>query len=129
MLNYSFRDTELDMRKEIRNSLQGIWGVGWYKSNYILSRLGLAYPFKGYLNVYLFNLISFLLNKYLISRVKAERIIDLTIKNFIELKSYKGQRHLLHLPVRGQRSRSNARTIKRLGKINFKKNKKYGKKK
>lgn len=58
-----------------------------------------------------------------------ERIIDLAIKNFIELKSYKGQRHVLNLPVRGQRSRSNARTIKRLGKVNFSKNKKYGKKK
>lgn len=28
MQNFTFRDTELDTTKELRNSLQGIYGVG-----------------------------------------------------------------------------------------------------
>lgn len=33
-----------------------------------------------------------------------------TIKRLIEIKSYRGTRHVRKLPVRGQRTRSNART-------------------
>lgn len=40
--------------------------------------------------------------------------IKLNINRLIENKSYKGKRHSLHLPVRGQRTRTNARTGKKL---------------
>ena len=40
------------------------------------------------------------------------RDIALDIKRLIEIGSYRGQRHRRGLPVRGQRSKSNARTRK-----------------
>lgn len=40
------------------------------------------------------------------------REISLNIKRLIDLGSYRGMRHRRNLPVRGQRTRSNARTRK-----------------
>ncbi|MCV2525128.1 MAG: 30S ribosomal protein S13 [Candidatus Lightella neohaematopini] len=38
----------------------------------------------------------------------------LNIKRLIDLGTYRGLRHKYHLPVRGQRTRTNARTCKKL---------------
>ncbi|MFQ3307002.1 MAG: small subunit ribosomal protein S13 [Candidatus Midichloriaceae bacterium] len=42
--------------------------------------------------------------------LKSERLTN--IKNLIDIKSYRGMRHLRKLPVRGQRTSTNARTRK-----------------
>ena len=38
--------------------------------------------------------------------------VSLDIKSLTEINSYRGTRHRKHLPCRGQRTRSNARTLK-----------------
>ena len=38
------------------------------------------------------------------------RKVSLNIKRLVDIKCYRGRRHLLGLPVRGQRTRTNART-------------------
>lgn len=43
------------------------------------------------------------------------------ISQLIKLKSYRGRRHIFNLPVRGQRTRTNASTIKKT-KYNYEKN-------
>jgi len=43
------------------------------------------------------------------TKLQNKRNIDFIIK----LKNYKGLRHRKHLPVRGQRTRTNAKTIRR----------------
>jgi small subunit ribosomal protein S13 len=40
------------------------------------------------------------------------REVQLNIKRLIEIGSYRGLRHRRNLPVRGQRTRTNARTVK-----------------
>jgi small subunit ribosomal protein S13 len=40
------------------------------------------------------------------------REVQLNIKRLIEIGSYRGRRHRMHLPLRGQRTRTNARTCK-----------------
>jgi small subunit ribosomal protein S13 len=40
------------------------------------------------------------------------REVDMNIKRLIEIGSYRGLRHRRHLPARGQRTRTNARTRK-----------------
>jgi len=40
----------------------------------------------------------------------ARKETDLNIKRLIEIGSYRGARHRHHLPARGQRTRTNART-------------------
>ncbi len=40
------------------------------------------------------------------------REVSMNIKRLMDMKSYRGLRHRAHLPVRGQRTRTNARTRK-----------------
>ena len=112
---YSFRNQELESKRELCSSLQKIWGIGWLRSLNMTGKLGFAYPFFTYkLNPYYFTILNYILNNQLTSKVKAQRSIQLNIKALINLNSYKGKRHKLNLPVRGQRTRTNARTQKRL---------------
>ncbi len=45
------------------------------------------------------------------------REVSMNIKNEMEINSYRGSRHKRGLPVRGQKTRSNARTRKGKGKV------------
>jgi small subunit ribosomal protein S13 len=49
------------------------------------------------------------------------REISLNVKRLIDIGSYKGFRHAAHLPVRGQRTKTNARTRKGPRKLVLKK--------
>ncbi len=40
------------------------------------------------------------------------REIAMDVKRLIDIGSYRGQRHIFHLPARGQRTKTNARTRK-----------------
>lgn len=57
-----------------------------------------------------------LLREYITKNFKVEgdlrREVQMSIKRLIEIGSYRGLRHRRNLPVRGQRTRTNARTRK-----------------
>ena len=44
-----------------------------------------------------------------------KRLISLNIKRLVDINSVRGRRHIKGLPVRGQRTRTNNRTSRRLG--------------
>lgn len=106
---FNFRNVDLPINRELRSSLQTIKGVGWHKAIYISSKCGFAYPFfTSNLNFYKFGLLAFMLKYLVLSDVRVERLISLRIKELIALKCYRGLRHRDVLPVRGQRTRTNA---------------------
>lgn len=108
---FLFREVTLSERSEIRISLKKIYGVGWYKSNYIINKLGLCYPLSGTnINGYNINIILYLLKGLIVSDARIKRVIENNITKLITIESYKGSRHKLTLPVRGQRTRTNAGT-------------------
>lgn len=96
---FLFREFVLDINKELRASLQKIFGVSWYKSNLVSSKLGLSFPY--YLmdiNRYNFLVLFFLLKGLVVSEVRIKRQIESNINSKIELNSCKGFRHKLYLP-------------------------------
>lgn len=104
-----YREQYLRLNREIRNSLQVLYGVGLYKSLIITTRMGLAYPFCiNHLNLYTFTLLSTLLEGWTWLEIRIKREIKQKIRILIESGSYKGKRHLEGLPCRGQRTRTNA---------------------
>jgi small subunit ribosomal protein S13 len=106
---FLFRDITLPEKSEIRVSLKNIYGVGWHKANFIINKLGFAYPFFGKnLNKYNMESISFLLKGLVISDARIKHVVDNNITRLITNESYRGFRHKLTLPVRGQRTRTNA---------------------
>lgn len=77
--------------------------------------MGLGYPLKSKkLNVYYFSLLKYVLDILSWSEVRIKHIVYSNIKSYYDIKCYKGIRHSDSLPVRGQRTRTNASTKKRI---------------
>jgi len=96
--------------KQIRVSLQYIYGIGPSLSQRILDQTGINSDTKAdnLTEEELNRLREFIGREY---RVEGElrREVNLNIKRLIEIGSYRGSRHRHNLPVRGQRTRTNAR--------------------
>jgi small subunit ribosomal protein S13 len=69
--------------------------------------------FLGNLNTYYSSVLSYLLDYFSWLEVRIKRVIYQNIKILFDNNSYKGIRHKDSLPVRGQRTRTNACTKKR----------------
>jgi len=116
---FLFRDFTLTERREIRASLKKIYGVGWAKSSKIACMTGLSNPFfSNNLNQYVINLITFLLKGFVITDSKIKKFVENNITKLHNNNCLRGARHRLFLPVRGQRTKTNAAT-QRNKKINF----------
>ena len=112
---YSFRNEDIPENRELRRALNCIWGLGPRKAFYVTAKIGLAYPFFiNNLNPYYFSLLSFVLHGLVLSSVRLKRVVSVNIKKLIDTGAYRGHRHALFLPVRGQRTRTNANTLKHL---------------
>lgn len=73
--------------------------------------MGFAYPyFIKNLNYYNLNFLLYLLKGLVLSDTRIKRNIEMNINRLITINTYKGTRHKLSLPVRGQRTRTNAGT-------------------
>jgi small subunit ribosomal protein S13 len=106
---FLFRDITIIEKKKTIISLKKIYGVSWYKSNKILSKLGLSKNYyNSNLNDYNINIILYLLKGLVLSDIRIKRLINNNIDRLININSYRGSRHKLSLPVRGQRTRTNA---------------------
>jgi len=102
------------MNRELLSSLQTIRGIGWRKSLFISSKLGFGYPFFiGNMNLYHFSLLSFLLNYLVLSEVVIKRSLNSIIRKLKLLGHYSGMRHIDSLPVHGQRTRTNSRSVRK----------------
>jgi len=112
---FIYKHFTLNINREIRLSLQSIFGIGWHKSNIISSKMGLSFPylFKN-LNSYNLQLLSFILDYFTWLEARIKHYIFQNIKRLYEINAYKGLRHKDSLPTRGQRTRTNASTKKRV---------------
>ena len=104
---------DLPKRKRIEIGLTYIYGIGRTSSNWILNKLNIN-P-KTYTN----DLSEFEINnirKVIDSEFQVEgdlrTEISMNIKRLMDLGCYRGLRHRRSLPVRGQRTSTNARTRK-----------------
>lgn len=100
--------------KNIRIALTMIYGIGRPKSQEILANLGIDkhIKVKDITEEQQKKISDFL--KELVLENDLRRDIAGSIKRLKEIKCYRGVRHNLGLPVRGQSTRKNARTAKKL---------------
>src|SRR3989337_1129055 len=104
---------DLPPQKNIWVGLMRIYGIGQSRSRTILARAAVE-PFKKVKD----------LTEDEVTRIRQtieeqggvegdlRKEISMNIKRLIEIGSYRGARHRRNLPVRGQRTRTNARTRK-----------------
>ena len=100
-------------RKRLEIALTYIYGVGRKRSNEIIQKLGLDPNMRAH-NLsedQVAKLNAILQNEYTVEG-DLRRQVQGNIKRLISIHSYRGLRHRLGLPVRGQGTQSNARTRK-----------------
>lgn len=99
--------------KRLEISLMYIYGIGRRLSNEICAKLGLDPNMKAHnLNEDEIAKINALLTSQYVVEGDLRRQIQNNIKRLISIHCYRGMRHRLGLPVRGQRTRTNSRTRK-----------------
>ncbi len=102
---------DIPKNKQIWVSLQYIYGIGTTLSQRILARSGINPDIKAdsLTDEEVNRLREFIDREY---KVEGElrKEVNLNIKRLSEIGSYRGIRHRHNLPVRGQRTRTNART-------------------
>ncbi|MBL0690820.1 MAG: 30S ribosomal protein S13 [SAR324 cluster bacterium] len=103
---------DLPNNKRVEIGLTYIHGIGRSLSNRILSRVNISPDIKlKDLSDEQTNLIRKQLQSHQIEG-DLRRFVSLSIKRIVDLASYRGVRHRKRLPVRGQRTKTNARTRK-----------------
>lgn len=103
----------LPPNKRIEIALTYIFGLGKSRANKILSEAKVS-PDKrtNQLNDEEINLLRNLIEKKYKVEGELKREIILNIKRLKEIGSYRGSRHVKNLPVHGQRTKTNSRTVR-----------------
>lgn len=99
--------------KRLEVSLTYLFGIGRKLSNDIIVKLGLNKDMRAKMLTEedIAKLNGILTSEYTVEG-DLRRLVQNNIKRLISIHSYRGMRHRLGLPVRGQRTRTNARTRK-----------------
>lgn len=109
-------ETELLENKSIYFSLTKIFGINRYQSFLICKKLGLSYNCK--LSILtqdqIIKLIKFIENLNLLINTNLKKSHIIIAKKLVQIKTYKGIRKLRGLPVRGQRTHTNAKTASKI---------------
>ena len=99
-------------RKPVWISLTSIYGIGRKFSKDILAKLGIEPTRRmNELSEDELNQIRSEVENYTIEG-DLRREVSMNIKRLMDMACYRGLRHRKHLPVRGQRTKTNARTRK-----------------
>lgn len=102
---------DIPRNKQAWVSLQYLYGIGPTTSQKILAETGINPVTKvDDLTEDEVNRIREFIDKHYTVEGELRKEINLNIKRLVEIGSYRGSRHQRSLPVRGQRTRTNART-------------------
>ena len=104
---------DIPNNKRVEIALTYIYGIGRKSANDILSKTGVDPDTraKDLTEEEIAKLRDVIENSYTVEG-DLRREVGLNIKNMIEINCYRGIRHRKGLPVRGQRTKTNARTRK-----------------
>ena len=101
---------DIPRNKHVWVSLQYIYGIGATTSQKILSQTGISPDVKvSDLTEDEVNKLREVIDHEYRVEGTLRKEVDLNIKRLIEIGSYRGMRHRRGLPLRGQRTRTNAR--------------------
>jgi small subunit ribosomal protein S13 len=109
-----FLQTNLKPRTNLRRALTQIYGINHFLSNYCCDILGLRS------NIIVKNIseerlahLARIINRFHITGGELKRILNEDVARFVRIGSYKGFRFTQGLPLRGQRTHTNAQNARR----------------
>jgi len=102
---------DLPKNKRIEIALTYIYGIGLSRSQEILHKIKIDYNtvIRELTDEQIISIRDILNNEYQIEG-DLRRFETMNIKRLMDIGTYKGRRHRTGLPLRGQRTRTNART-------------------
>ncbi len=105
------------LNKRIVIALTYIHGIGLTTSKYICASLGISEDIRipDITEEQLAAIREFITKNYTVEGDRRKEVVD-TIKSLISKGTYRGSRHRKGLPVRGQNTKTNAKTRKKRGK-------------
>jgi small subunit ribosomal protein S13 len=102
----------LPENKRLEIALTAVYGVGRPRAKMIIEKLGLDMGMKTTdLTPDQENLIRREMEEFK-TEGDLKRDVQQNIKRLKDIKSYRGTRHVKHLPARGQRTKTNSRTVR-----------------
>ncbi|MBU1131144.1 30S ribosomal protein S13 [Patescibacteria group bacterium] len=103
----------LPNEKRVEAGLQAIYGIGFAKAREILksTKVNSNTRIKDLTNDEANRLREFIEKNYKVEG-NLKKDVLLNIKRLKEIKAYRGTRHQKNLPVRGQRTKTNSRTVR-----------------
>lgn len=112
MVDVRIKNVQFQQKQQIRTALQSIYGIGNTTAQAICDQVGLGYQ----------HLVKDLTEEQVRQLAAAvdqyptegdlKRKVSMDIKVLRDIGCYRGKRHRANLPLRGQRTRTNARTRK-----------------
>lgn len=104
---------DIPANKKVPYSLTGIYGIGLYRARQICDKCGIDQDKRAYelSEDEIGRLASFIDGNFVVEG-NLRREVQSNIARFREIACYRGFRHARSLPVRGQRTKTNARTRK-----------------
>jgi len=107
---------DIPEKKKILFALTAIYGVGKKRAEVVLSESNVDQNKRAYdLTTHELSRIQRALERFRIEGDLRRQIID-NVDRLIRIRSYRGMRHQAKLPCRGQRTRTNSRTVRGGGK-------------
>mgnify|MGYP006336149049 CR=1 FL=1 len=103
------------LNKPVNLALMCIYGIGKIKANYFCKHCGFSFNLKVHdlTEIQKKNLTLLILDSSFIFDNELKRVLIKSKNRLIKIKSYRGLRKLQGLPVRGQRTHTNAKTAKK----------------
>lgn len=97
--------------KQVQIALTYVYGIGLTTSQKILDTVKIerTVRVKDLSEADLRTIRDYIADNYTVEG-ELQRVVSNNIKRLKEINSYRGERHKKHLPARGQRTRTNART-------------------
>ena len=104
---------DLPRNKHMDRALTYIYGIGLATAREILDKADLPYQMNSddLSGDDVTRIRKIIENDYVVEGDK-RREVSMNIKRLVDLSCYRGRRHRVHLPCRGQRTKTNARTRK-----------------
>lgn len=109
-------ETDLHENKSIFFALKNIYGIGKKNAFNICKKLGFSenLKVKSLSKEQIKKLLKLVENSGIVITSDLKKVRNLTLKNLIFIKSYRGLRKIKGLPVRGQRTHTNGRTARKI---------------
>jgi small subunit ribosomal protein S13 len=110
-----FLNTNLNTKKKVYIALTKIYGLGKYQCSQICDELGISSEkrIKQLTQTELEKLTNFITQNY-VTGIDIKRSTLQNVQRLIKIGTYRGFRHIDNLPVRGQKTHGNSRTVKKL---------------